>query len=200
MQISDLRQPLTEGSTTPIIIVDVQPAYANAIDFNVSELANLMNWHRGKILMFANAEVEGLTQDTQDDIYFWWTEQGMDSDVWERPNFTYFDKGYGYLRSWMDEEISPAAIIRTIRYMFQKREHDSREIPPEELAQVVGEDEWQDWMVDDPLITNWVGIDLLHQHRGFICGGGRNECLREVTLMMNAFNLKYKLMSRFIYG
>lgn len=31
-------------------------------------------------------------------------------------------------------------------------------------------------------------------------GGARDECLREVELLMNAFNIKYKEIGNFIYG
>jgi hypothetical protein len=31
-------------------------------------------------------------------------------------------------------------------------------------------------------------------------GGGRDECLREVELLMNAFNIKYKRIDSLVYG
>jgi len=31
-------------------------------------------------------------------------------------------------------------------------------------------------------------------------GGGRMECLREVELLMNAFNIKYKRIDHLVYG
>jgi hypothetical protein len=31
-------------------------------------------------------------------------------------------------------------------------------------------------------------------------GGGRDECLREIELMMNAFNFKYKRVANWLYG
>jgi len=34
---------------------------------------------------------------------------------------------------------------------------------------------------------------------GYIMGGGRDECLREVELLMSAFNIKHKQISEFIY-
>lgn len=33
----------------------------------------------------------------------------------------------------------------------------------------------------------------------YLCGGGRDECLKEVMLMCNALNIKYKLIDKFIY-
>lgn len=198
MHITDLRRPLAEGSTTPIIVVDIQPAYEPHINIDVHSLAEMLNQHQGKILMLVNADREGLTQDTADSIGEWWLDAGLNPQLWRNHRMTYYDKGYGYMRAWMDAGISPAAIIRIIRVMFQQRKYDSRDLDPDLLVQTVG-DEWEDWMKDDPLIVNWIGIDLLREHQGYICGGSRNECLREVTLMMNAFNLKYKIMERFVY-
>ena len=37
-------------------------------------------------------------------------------------------------------------------------------------------------------------------NKAYIMGGGRNECLREVELLMNAFNIKYKRIDSLVYG
>lgn len=200
----DLFEPVfvTEASKNlPLIVVDVQPAYESWIvrKFPPTYLAEFMNRHNGPILMFVNAEQEGMTEDTKNSIYYWWIDNGMDPDVWKRSNFTYYDKGFGYMRSWMDNGVPPKEIIKAIRYMFQERAWDSRDIDPKTWNRLLVP-YWDDWMEDDPLIVNWVGIDLLRRHSGYICGGARNECLREVTLMMNAFNIKYKMLERFVYG
>ena len=56
-------------------------------------------------------------------------------------------------------------------------------------------------MGDDPLIVNWVSVGQLRKFNGaYIMGGGRNECLREVELLMNAFNIKYKRIDSLVYG
>ena len=56
-------------------------------------------------------------------------------------------------------------------------------------------------MISDPLIVGWTSIAQLKKYNGaYIMGGGRNECLREVELLMNAFNIKYKRINQLIYG
>lgn len=203
METNDLFQPvfLTEQSPNrPLIVVDVQPAYEYWIKkkFYPGYLADVMNKHQGPILMFVNAERDQQTLDTKDSIFKWWYEQGLEPSVLYGNNFTYYDKGFGYMRSWM-ELVPPREIIKAIRFMFQEKEWDSRDIDPKTWNRVLLP-YWDDWMEDDPLLVNWVGIDLLRRHSGYICGGGKNECLREVTLMMNAFNIKYKMLERFVYG
>ena len=214
MEIMELFHPLylAEASRNiPIIVVDVQPAYERWIKpkFHPSDLAYILNQHSAPILMFVNADEQGMTEDTQSSVAEWWFDHGLEPSLWNSGHFTYYDKGYGFFRDWMDEGVSPRAIIQALRFMYQAGETDSREFfyyqgdyDPEvgEAFKAAVGPEWDDWMEDAGLFTNWVGVDLLHRHRGYICGGGRNECLREVTLLMNAFNLKYKLMERFVYG
>ncbi len=55
-------------------------------------------------------------------------------------------------------------------------------------------------VLSDPLITNWINIAQLKNFSGaYLMGGGKNECLREVELMMNAFNIKYKRINNLVY-
>jgi hypothetical protein len=57
------------------------------------------------------------------------------------------------------------------------------------------------YLVDDPLSVGWAAIDQLKRYNNsYLIGGGRQECLREVSLLMNAFNIKYKLIDNLIYG
>jgi hypothetical protein len=32
-----------------------------------------------------------------------------------------------------------------------------------------------------------------------LCGGSQNECLKEIQLLLNAFNINYKLVDDYIY-
>jgi hypothetical protein len=55
-------------------------------------------------------------------------------------------------------------------------------------------------MADDPIIVEWTSVAQLKRFQGaYIMGGGRNECLREVELLMNAFNIGYKRIDRLVY-
>lgn len=189
-------------STAPLIIVDIQPAYSGIYDGAENpmfeEAIQFVNQHKGRALMFVNAESEGLTTDTISDIKEYWEDSGFDPDNWNKVKI--YDKGYGYLRSWMDNNVPERTIIKVIRALYQYKETDSRDIPEDDLKLIVGED-WEDWMIDDPIVVSWLEIDTLKRYSGgYLFGGGRNECLKEVQLMMNAFNLKYTLINDFIYG
>jgi hypothetical protein len=210
--------PLYEGRSTPVICVDVQPEYSGINDGAENpvfeEIIQFVNSQTGPVLMYVNAEDQGLTGDTVQDVKSYWedTVRGEDADPedyddspinWRR--FQIVDKGYGYLRSWMDHGIPAATIIKTIRMMYQQKVNSSDDLTFPKLSQRTPE------MVDikhtieemdgDSITVNWISIAQLKRFNGaYIVGGGRNECLREVELLMNAFNIKYKRIDHLVYG
>jgi len=188
---------LTENRSRACIVVDVQPAYTPYVETVASDIMQFLNKQTGPILMFVNAEESGIEEDTVADIKLFWEDHGFDPANWDR--VTTVDKGYGFFRNFIDEEVSDAAIIRVIRALYQARVTDSRDLELAQLKQLVGA-EWQDWMIDDPIIINWTSVAQLKRFQGaYIMGGGRNECLREVELLMNAFNISYKRIDRLVY-
>lgn len=107
------------------------------------------------------------------------------------------DKGYNYLRPWMDEGVSDAAIVKTVRYMANKHISDSRDLEEEELERLT---QGESIPLHDPIFIPPIPINILKNFSGaFICGGGKHECLREVQLLMNAFNIKYTNFRQFIF-
>jgi hypothetical protein len=193
-------------SSKPCIVVDVQPEYTGVNDGNelpwIDELMEFLNGQSGPILMFVNAEQDGLSGDTANDIKLYWEDSGFDPGNWNRVQIV--DKGYGYFRAWMDEGVPEASIIKTIRLMYQNKVTDSRQLFGGEY-----EDDYvinmealgiPENMLSDPLSVEWTSVSQLKKFNGaYIMGGGKNECLREVELLMNAFNIKYREVREFIY-
>ncbi len=207
-----IKELISEGLTHPVIVVDVQPEYCGS-NVVCQRVVNFVNKQTGPVLMFVNAEDMGMTGDTIESIRTWWEEMagaeydeesGTYSEAVNWGRFTIVDKGYGYLRSWMDHGIEPSVIIATIREMYAQKVNDSRDLrfPPfnrrtTTQSLIMGAIEEMD---GDPLITNWISIAQLKRFSGsYIVGGGRNECLREVELLMNAFNIKYKRIDSLVY-
>lgn len=222
MKISDIL--LMEGRNTPVICVDVQPEYSGMMDGDENpvfeKIIQFVNNQTGAVLMFVNAEDQGLSGDTIPDIKTYWehTVRGESWDPeehdehdesainWNR--FQIVDKGYGYLRSWMDQHISDKVIIKTIRLMYQNKVYDSRDLfggehseqHAENFEQFIGP-EFESWMLSDGITVKWTSVAQLKRFSGaYIVGGGRMECLREVELLMNAFNIKYKRINELVYG
>lgn len=208
--LSFKQQYINETKSRPCIVVDVQPAYAYYQQrdepegsmpkaYKISQkVINFVNQQTGPVLMFINAEETGVTNDTKASVIEFWEDNGFDPDNWNR--VTIVDKGYGYFRTWMDQGVSEAVIIRVIRALYQAKANESRDLELEQLKQLVGA-EWQDWMADDPISINWTSVAQLKRFQGaYIMGGGRNECLREVELLMNAFNVSYKRIDSLVYS
>jgi len=213
------KQSLEEGRNTSVIVVDVQPAYSPGNVTLFEKIIKFVVNQTGPILMFVNAEKDGQTYDTLADIKEYWEgiargyEWHPDDPDWDPEpinwsRFQIVDKGYGYLRSWMDLGVDPAVIIKTIRLMYQNRVNDSRQLfggeDSDDYAvnfQTFIGPEFKKWMLDDPIIVNWTSMAQLKRFSGsYIVGGGRKECLREVELLMNAFNIKYKRIDSMVYG
>ena len=221
-KLAKIEQParLDEGRNTSVIVVDVQPEYSGMMDGDENpvfeQIIRFVNNQTGPVLMFVNAEDQGMTGDTVQDVKLYWedTIRGEDVDPETNPHpinwnrFQIVDKGYGYLRSWIDNNISARTIIKTIRLMYQNRVNDSRELFGGEesddyavnFQQFFG-DEFEPWMLDEPISINWTSVAQLKRFSGsYIVGGGRNECLREVELLMSAFNIKAKRIDSLVYG
>lgn len=216
MKISEI---LSEGKNHPIIVVDVQPEYSGIYDGSENpifeDIINFVNNQTGPVLMFVNAEKDGYTNDTINDIKEYWNDticpyvydEETDDYVentdcpkinWNR--FTIVDKGYGWFRTWMDDGVSENVIIKVIRKLYQMKLHDARQLPKEIIRDLTGT-EFRNWMFDKPFIIYWTSIAQLKKFNGaYIVGGGRNECLRELELLMNAFNIKYKRIEHLVYG
>jgi len=191
---------LTESLLTkPLVVVDVQPAYSYHINFG-KRLADLIEKRSGETLMYVNAEDTGTSEDTLEEIKVFWWRFGMEEDT--MANLTWFDKGYGNLREAMDTGASDRDIIAVIREMFRQNINDSRELfgeDHEQQLEAFGEDNIE-WIQNGISIMDLNGFDKLKSMSPFyLCGGGKDECLKEVMLMCNALNIKYKLLSEFIY-
>jgi len=218
-----IREIITEGLNHPVIVVDVQPEYAHSNAQRCADIIKFVNKQTGPVLMFVNAEDTGVSEDTIDSIREYWDnticpeEERMTYDEeyddyvpnpncdqinWNR--FTIVDKGYGYFRSWLDSGINESIIVATIRELYSQKVNDTRmlEFPEPNkrtkqqnlIATTIEE------MDGDPLITEWTSVAQLKRFNGaYIVGGGRNKCLREVELLMNAFNIKYKRIDSLVY-
>lgn len=201
-----VQEIITEGRAHPVIVVDVQPEYSGMMDGDensvFTDIINFVNQQTGPVLMFVNAEDQGLSGDTIQGIKEYWDDSGFAPENWRRVQIA--DKGYGYLRSWMDHGIEPAVIIATIRELYQQRKTDSRQLqfPPfnkrtPQQSLIMGA---MQEMEDDPISVNWTSIAQLKRFTGaYIVGGARDQCLREVELLMNAFNIRYKRIDSLVY-
>ena len=197
-----------------VIVVDIQPEYANGIRFDIGEFSDflcqmlergkrVLYFHNGPDLGMSNADQikqyllnydEEEMYDYDDEYDDYATKPEVEEKMYALNNITFYDKGYGFFRGWMDSGIDESIIIRAVREMIMRRVNDSRELPEEVL-----EDLGVDGMSDDINLPH-IDIGQLRQFSGaFLCGGGVNECLREVQLLMSALNIRTTVMSQFTF-
>lgn len=197
---------LTESSNTNLLIIDVQPEYDNWCSEVLPGIQQQIEKSNGKVIIVFNdfgggdspSEVyQYLAGKSDDDEYYDNDEESALSSKLQQA--TYMQKEFGFLRGWMDTGVSDAVIIEVIRAMANNRVNDSRELDMESLSEKA-QDEVAD-ASDSISMQDWVPVHFLKKISPFyLMGGGRNECLREIELFCNAFNIRYKRIDSLIYG
>jgi hypothetical protein len=147
----------------------------------------------------------GYTNDTKYDVVSYFIDNGLDQQVAQR--IKYIEKEYGFFRAWMDQGVPDRIIIKTIRAMVQRKVNDSRMLDidsvltPQEQQEFQSKFRYSSWEDEGIYMPDFMPISILKQISPFyMCGGGRNECLREIELLCNAFNIRYKRIDQLIYG
>jgi len=191
-----------------LIVVDIQPLYEESIQrkFGISDFGDFLGQSKNNILYFYNGPETIDSDDSPEVIIIWLIEHNpvLETFDWDRVEF--YDKGYSFFRDWMDAGVSDAGMKKALRYMVMNRKYDSRDIPVEEWEKILPPNDFRaigDSIADEGL-TIWtpdISIgDLKNNWNGsLLCGGGMNECLKEIQILMNIFNIRYKLVDNFIY-
>tara|TARA_R110002051_G_scaffold8508_4_gene35507 strand:- start:5186 stop:5839 length:654 start_codon:yes stop_codon:yes gene_type:complete len=214
-----LKQYIAEADARSLIVVDIQPAYypvshkvlkgggylSRTYVHAADNIIDFINTRADRVLAYFNGSDSGL-EDTIKDVQDHYLEMGLDPNKLDTINFQ--EKSYAFLRNWMDE-VPLRIIIAVIRYMVQHRLSYSLELPEDVLIEIIGSstkypahayNEVERILSLDPLIIPDIDLGLLQQFsNAYISGGAKHECLKEITIMMNAFNIKYTLVKDFIY-
>jgi len=196
-----LERYLTERASKNCIVVDIQPMYQKSFNFKLFEFVDFLENNTRDVLYYFNGP-DTVGDDSKMDIMYWLIEEGLSEE--KINDITFFDKGYAFFRSFMDQGIPESTIIKMVRYMYKKREWDSRDIEKEEWQKILGKEytDEVEYLLDigDMIYAPDINISQLRKHSGgYICGGGKRECLAEVKLLMSAFNFKSTEVKRFIY-
>lgn len=213
------RDFIVEGASVNLLIVDVQPEYKNWCDRILPGVQNLIEKCRAKIVIIYNDFGGGdemvdvqhyLAGVSEEDLYGEYNDETDEYDEAEQTvlqqklqNATYYQKEFGFLRPFMDHGISDAVLIEIMRAMYQNKVNDSRDLELESMSERVQQDlnrngiRWEDEGIS---LQDWIPITLLKQLSPFyLVGGGRDECLREIELVCNTFNIRYTRVDSLIY-
>lgn len=190
------------------IVVDVQPEYKNAMPSSmVRELIQFIHENYEQIghlvFLYNGADTLGMIDETS--YKMWWIENGLDENIVDRADF--YDKGYAFFRYCMDSGTSEEATTNFIRFMYENDIRDSRKMNREMWAKYLREYRRTDRKEVMDLLrhaSDCVHIpdlmDYLKRYTNLaICGGGVNECLKEVEIALQALRKPYDVISQFTY-
>ena len=187
-----------------LIVVDVQPEYQDYMGFRAYELMQYLNEVFDALgsltFLYNGADTLGMVSET--DFQMWLLENGFEE---QNLNYTrFYDKGYAFFRYCMDEGMDEDDIVDLVRYMDSNGVSDSRDINWDDFMSLYDIDQSE---ARDLLEFSGDAIHLpdlmefLQNYGGKIvlCGGGINECLKEVEIALMALNKPYNVLSQWTY-
>ena len=185
------------------VVVDVQPEYEKYISF-VGELVRYINTNYESMskLTFLYNGYDTLGMVSENDYKYWWLEHGLDENIIDGAEF--YHKGYAFFRYCIDNSIDEDNIVDLVRFMYQRDVNDTRDMTPEfwdEFIDLHGDEEIRELLEFSGDAINLPSlIDEIKDYRGVVlCGGGINECLKEVEIAFKALDKPYSVLSKFTY-
>ena len=179
-----------------LIIVDIQPAYEDYMNMNMRNFTEWLNHHHDfDILYLYNGPDMGYEDEYE--IREWLQGYGLETDE----NMTFYEKGYGFFRDFMDTGVDDDTMIEIGKYMLENNLTDHRQIKEEDRKQ---------FDIDEEYFANYhsfgfAGLELELESflnkgdKPLLIGGGQYECFKEVVLMLEMMNVEWDEESQFIY-
>lgn len=168
---------------TPILVVDVQPAYHGWCGPLLRDIANTLNAARRTPISFCWVG-QDLTEDTETEVQQYLRENGVRKGIIE--NAMFIEKDYGFLRSWIDSGVDHDVILETLRHMHTNGLHDSDDIEAHDMADLLMGNSDTGISSPDRILSEgcWdnrqVGHLLSGEHLR-ICGGGDQVGCSRIT-------------------
>lgn len=186
------------------VVVDVQPEYENGFSYFLSDLVNFINENyesMHQLTFFFNGE-DTLGMINKQEYMYWWIENGLNEEIADSAIF--YDKGYAFFRSCMDNDADEEEIVNLVKFMLDNNISDSRDITEEfwgEFTKLHGGEHVRELMEHTGECLNIPDLmDELQSYSNVVmCGGGINECLKEVEIAMQALNKPYNLLTQYCY-
>lgn len=181
-----------------LLVCDVQPGFHSGCHEILQNVVDKINATDQNIIYFYVGK--SLDMDSKYDVIAYLLENGVDE--YKIDGMRFIEKGYGYFRGWMDNGVNDAITLRAIEQMIKTQRLDTREFTEEDW-QVVTKGKHYSVLDTDPIfypdfpekMFKMNGVD------GFeMIGGGRNECLKELELYLQAHGKKLTVNEDLCYG
>lgn len=186
-----------------LVVVDIQPEYSKYIPF-LPNFIDFLNENYDKVsrLTFLYNGYDTLGMVNENEYQMWWIENGLDESVLDVAKF--YDKGYAFFRYCMDEGVDEDKIVGLVRLMIDKNINDSRELDEEfwnEYMETHGHEDVRQLLelADDCITIPDLMRELKNYNNIILCGGGINECLKEVEIALNALGKNYLVLTKYTY-
>jgi len=196
--------PITESETSgkTIISVDIQPEYKNYISFNIREWVNMINQHDGRIVFLYNGH-DTLGMIEENEYRSWLLDLGINEEI-IYDSAIFYDKGYAFFRYCIDNSIDDEDIVGLVKMMIEYNINDTRELDEEfwnDFIERYGRENVRELLEFSGDCINIPDLmDFLTRFSNIlICGGGKNECLKEVEIALMVLDKPYEKMDSFIY-
>lgn len=187
-----------------LLVVDIQPEYEDGFSYWFQDFIKFINKNYNKFnnLVFYYNGDETVGSMNKQEYAWWWVENGLDEEVIDYAKF--YDKGYAFFRNCMDNGGGDEDIANLVRMMIQHNVNDSRDLDEGFWDDYVNEYGAEDIreileMSEDCINIPELMDDLRHYNNILICGGGENECLKEVNIALEVLNKPYQILNKFIY-
>lgn len=188
-----------------LVVVDVQPEYKDYINFSIREFVNMINNSYDSLsqLTFLYNGYDTLGMVTENEYKEWWVDNGVNEDiVYDGANF--YDKGYAFFRYCIDEGIDEDNITNLVKFMMDNNINDTRDLDEDfwnGFIEQYGHDDIRELMEFSSDCINIPDLmDYLSRcYNIVLCGGGINECLKEVEISLNALDKPFILLTQYTY-
>lgn len=205
-----------ESSNNTIMCIDVQPEY---YDYNRNKMNQILEYlydeaQNGASIKFVhNGEDLGMSSSSK--VKSWLIDMYINLDVdYDHDNidhtirsFEFIDKPYAFFRGWMDNDVNHNFIVEFVKYMIKQGETDSRDILDDEDSL---DDEMLDLMSRFNIEYDDISVDMIYipdiinnikrlPSNVELVGGGINECLKEIELLFDAINKRYRTLNKYTY-
>ena len=186
------------------LVVDIQPEYESGFKYWLNDFIEFINKNYIKFnnLVFYYNGADTVGSMNEQEYVWWWIENGLNERVVETSKF--YDKGYAFFRYCMDEGIDDEEIVNLVKSMIHYNINDSRELDEdfwEEFIENYGNHnirellEYSDDMINIPELMD----DLKQYNNIVICGGGMNECLKEVNIALDVLDKNYQILNKYVF-
>lgn len=202
----------TIRSNNTLLIVDVQPEYN--FDFDLFAFLQYINGEaiEGKDIVYLYNGVETVDMISEDDLKHWLYEGSEYDPQMEEliyNDIQFYDKGYAFFRSCMDEGMEEDIIVKLVKFMWEEDKRDTRDLDRDQwikfISSIKDTDDWTFILIETLRDHNEILYipELMDQLEGLnnitMVGGGITECLREVEIALMALDKKYNINHEFTF-